>query len=81
LPETREAAQILSTFIQQEDGVQAAVDSFHRNLPWEKMKCDFHPDQAASLATGHGAKKVKMSKPVASLLLEAGKVKKGDLRM
>ncbi|KAH6695256.1 UDP-glucose,sterol transferase [Plectosphaerella plurivora] len=81
LPETREAAHLLSLYIQEEDGVQAAVDSFHRNLPWEKMACDFHPDQVAGVATGHGAKKVKMSKPVASMLLDAGKIKKGDLRL
>lgn len=68
-------------FIKEEDGVQAAVDSFHRQLPWDKMSCDFRPNQVATLATGHGVKKVKMSKPAAAVLVKAGKIKKADLRL
>ncbi|KAL0940329.1 Sterol 3-beta-glucosyltransferase UGT80B1-like protein 5 [Colletotrichum truncatum] len=78
-PEAVTAASQLADSMQMEDGVQAAVDSFHNNLPMSKMACDFFPDQPAALAVGRGKKQVKMCRPVASILVKNGKVERKNL--
>lgn len=72
LPTTQEAASVLACQIAAEDGVQQAVDSFHRNLPREKLECDFFPDETAVWAYGHDKKQVKMCRGVATILRRQG---------
>ncbi|GJC83735.1 sterol 3-beta-glucosyltransferase UGT80A2 [Colletotrichum liriopes] len=79
-PEAVIAARQLADSMRMENGVQAAVDAFHANLPKEKMACDFFSDQPASLAYGRGKKQVKMCKPVASILVKNGKVERKQLQ-
>ncbi|KAF9874477.1 hypothetical protein CkaCkLH20_08040 [Colletotrichum karsti] len=79
-PEAVTAAKQLAESMRKEDGVQAAVDSFHANLPESKMGCDFFPDQPAALVYGRGKKQVKMCRPVASILVKNGKVERKQLK-
>ncbi|KAF6828791.1 Sterol 3-beta-glucosyltransferase UGT80B1-like protein 5 [Colletotrichum plurivorum] len=74
------AARQLAESMQLENGVQAAVDSFHANLPKTKMECDFFPDQPAALVYGRGKKQVKMCKPVASILVKNSKLERKQLK-
>ncbi|TDZ39681.1 Sterol 3-beta-glucosyltransferase UGT80B1 [Colletotrichum spinosum] len=78
--EALQAAEELSRSMQAEDGVQAAVDSFHSHLPKSMMACDFFPDQPAALAYGRGKKQVKMCRPVASILVKNNKVERKQLK-
>ncbi|KAJ0366933.1 hypothetical protein COL154_003440 [Colletotrichum chrysophilum] len=66
--------------MEKENGVQSAVDSFHKHLPQPKMQCDFFPDQPAALMYGRGKKQVKMCRPVASILVKNGKVERKQLK-
>lgn len=74
------AARKLAESMQLENGVQAAVDSFHANLPKTQMECDFFPDQPAALVFGRGKKQVKMCKPVASILVKNSKLERKQLK-
>lgn len=67
----RDAAAKMSTKIKQEDGVQAAVKSFHANLPFGKLQCDLLPDQAAAWKLrvgGFRGRNMKISKSAAGVL-------------
>ncbi|KXJ86342.1 UDP-glucose,sterol transferase [Microdochium bolleyi] len=75
------AARRLADSMRMEDGVQAAVDAFHANLPRDKMACDFFSDQPASLVYGRGKNQVKMCKLVASILVKNGKVERKQIQM
>ncbi|THX37818.1 UDP-Glycosyltransferase/glycogen phosphorylase [Aureobasidium pullulans] len=66
--ETAVAAKAIAERMKAEDGVRAAVDSFHRHLPVEAMKCDLIPDQPAVWSLKSGSKKVKLSKLAAEVL-------------
>ena len=66
----REAAQAIAERMQHENGVQAAVESFHRNLDVEAMRCDVLPNQAAVWSCTLGKKKrVKISKLAAEAII------------
>ena len=65
----REAAESIAERMQHETGVQAAVESFHRNLNVEAMRCDVLPDQAAVWSCKSGKKRVKISKLAAEAVI------------
>ena len=65
----REAAQAIAERMQHETGVQAAVESFHRNLDINAMRCDVLPDQAAVWSCKSGKKRVKISKLAAEAII------------
>jgi len=67
--ETLAAARAIARRMQNEQGVQAAVDSFHRQLPREKMQCDLIPNQPAVWTLKSGRKPVKVSKLAAEVLI------------
>jgi hypothetical protein len=67
-PGAVEAAQRIADCIIHEDGVTAAVQAFHANLPFAKMRCDFRPKCTASLCYGKGKRAVKMCKQAAAVL-------------
>ena len=68
--DVQNAAASIAVQIKQEDGVQAAVRSFHANLPLERMRCDFLQDQPASWQIKLGGKRVKISRPAAEALVQ-----------
>jgi hypothetical protein len=52
-----------------ENGVRAAVESFHKHLVSEELKCDLIPDQAAVWTCKAGKKRVKLSKLAAETIM------------
>jgi hypothetical protein len=78
--ETAVAAKAIAERMKAEDGVRAAVDSFHRHLPVEAMKCDLIPDQPAVWSLKSGSKKVKLSKLAAEVLTSQHSRLRKDLK-
>ena len=69
------AAAEISERMRRESGVQTAVQSFHRNLPVDALRCDILPDQAAvwqyTIKSKKSPKKtVKLSDEAAYILVE-----------
>lgn len=62
LDHVRKSAEAIAERMQHETGVQAAVESFHRNLDIGAMRCDVLPDQAAVWICRSGKQRVKISK-------------------
>jgi hypothetical protein len=81
--EAQQAAEKISSTMTMEDGVAAAVASFHSHLPLEALRCQIIRDLPASLkyTTWKGTKEVKISRLAASILLEEGMVNVKDLEL
>ncbi|KAJ9109763.1 hypothetical protein QFC19_001993 [Naganishia cerealis] len=47
-PEVRQSAASIGRAIQQEHGEATAVESFHKHLPLQHMRCDIQPEKVAS---------------------------------
>ncbi|KAI2465968.1 glycosyltransferase family 1 protein [Annulohypoxylon bovei var. microspora] len=67
-PEAREAAQGIAAKMRTENGVKAAVASFHANLPVRELQCDIIKGQPAAWMY-HGKKtKLRLSKVAVEIL-------------
>lgn len=80
LPQTLQAAVRISQKMKLEDGVKAAVRSFHRNLP-QSMHCSFIPRQPATWYWKRGHRILKLSHRAASILVEHKKLEASSLRL
>ncbi|KAJ5141647.1 Sterol 3-beta-glucosyltransferase [Penicillium atrosanguineum] len=69
-----EAAREIALKMQVESGVSAAVDSFHRHLPIDRMRCSIMPDQAAVWTYGIGKQRLILSKTAVNILIEHDKI-------
>ncbi|KAL4928623.1 glycosyltransferase [Aspergillus undulatus] len=78
-PETQRAAQTIASKMQHESGVRAAVDSFHRNLPLDRVQCDLLPDQATTWTCKSPA--MRLSKLAAQILVEHLRLSKKNLQV
>ncbi|KAL4866899.1 hypothetical protein BDV12DRAFT_187099 [Aspergillus spectabilis] len=78
-PEARHAAQNIASEMQYESGVKAAVDSFHRNLPIDQMRCDLIPDRAATWTCKSFT--LRLSKLAAQILVEHLRIGKKGLQI
>ncbi|KAI8821048.1 uncharacterized protein EV422DRAFT_50699 [Fimicolochytrium jonesii] len=78
-PETRRIAQRISEEMSQEDGIQAGVTSFHRSLPLPHLHSDLNATHAAAYKIPK--MKLKVSRPVAQVLVCAGLITERDLRV
>ncbi|OJJ66142.1 hypothetical protein ASPBRDRAFT_60002 [Aspergillus brasiliensis CBS 101740] len=67
--------------MESEAGVHAAVSSFHRHLPLERLECDLYPGQPAVWSCSRKGTKVKFSKIAAETLVADGLVKRKSLTM
>jgi hypothetical protein len=63
------SAQAVGERMRHENGVRAAVDSFHKHLLPTELKCDLMPDQAAVWTCKSGRKKLKLSKLAAETII------------
>lgn len=63
------AASAIAIKMSSEAGVRAAVSSFHRNLPLERLQCDLYPGQPAVWSFAKGRRKIKISKIAAEMLV------------
>lgn len=81
-PSAAAAAHDISLKMRSESGVEAAVASFHANLPpIERMQCDIMPDQPAVWKYKKGKKVVKLSKAAGEVLVSAGKIDGKNLKL
>lgn len=68
-PQARSAARAIAEQMKSEQGVQAAAQSWLRQLPKEQMRCDLVPSQPAAWTYQKGKKPIKMSKVAAEELV------------
>ncbi|KAI4717975.1 UDP-Glycosyltransferase/glycogen phosphorylase [Aureobasidium sp. EXF-10727] len=78
--ETLAAAKTIAKRMSHEQGVQAAVNSFHRHLPVEVMQCDLIPDRPAVWTLKSGRNRVKLSKQAAEILTSQRSSLRKDLK-
>lgn len=78
-PEAMAAARNISSQMAEESGVQAAVQSFHANLPLEKIQCDLIPQLPASWR--YNKTPMKFSKLAAQILIDNALINPRDLSL
>lgn len=69
-PSTQRSAQDIARKMSTEDGVAAAVRSFHAALPLTHMRCDVLPSLPATWIYNDKKRKVKLSKKAAQMLVD-----------
>ncbi|WWC72266.1 uncharacterized protein I206_106228 [Kwoniella pini CBS 10737] len=78
-PHAKSAAGEMAQKIKSENGEIKGVESFHRHLPLLNMRCDVDPSQ---LALWYSEKlHLRLSGPVAALMVEKGKLDWNDLEI
>jgi hypothetical protein len=77
-PTTRVAAERIRADMLNENGCEAAVRSFHANLPVSRMRSDLEPTFAACYRIDE--LNIQVSRPVAQVLITAGVIKECQLR-
>lgn len=80
-PETRSAATAIGHKLATGDGLSAAVASFYRHLPANKMACDLMPSDSAICEYQSHGKKLKISRGAVAILWNQGKINMADLKM
>lgn len=81
-PEALSAAQDLANLMQAESGVEAAVASFHRGLPLDKMRCHILSDEPAVWKYKNSlTEPLFLSKTAARLLVDGSRVNPKDLKL
>ncbi|KAJ5333358.1 uncharacterized protein N7506_007141 [Penicillium brevicompactum] len=73
-PQAREAAHKISLKMRTETGVENAVESFHRNLPMDKMRCALIPTQVATWKYKKSKRPLSLSRAAAQFLIEHQKI-------
>lgn len=83
-PSAQLAAQKVAAQMQRENGVQTAVQSFHRSLPWKSLVCDILPLYAARWTFIINPKSkeniLRLSDEAAHALIRARTLKASDIR-
>ncbi|KAJ7705318.1 hypothetical protein B0H17DRAFT_1037634 [Mycena rosella] len=69
-PEATAAARSIASKMRSESGVKTAVDSFHANLPLERLPCEILPNQSAAWTIKKGKRKIRLSKLAAAALVQ-----------
>ncbi|CAG8067607.1 unnamed protein product [Penicillium salamii] len=79
-PTTAAVARRIGDQINRENGVRAAVNSFHAHLPRRDMQCDLIPGEPAVWKFKKGRRIVKMSKIAAFTLKAQGRLQEKHLQ-
>ncbi|KAM0226576.1 hypothetical protein ACHAQD_000500 [Fusarium lateritium] len=79
--EASQAAMAISVKMEREEGVKAAVQSFHRQLPLERMRCDLLPNEPAVWQYDKSKHPIKISKVAAEMLLSENLVETKHLKL
>ncbi|RJE26465.1 hypothetical protein PHISCL_01175 [Aspergillus sclerotialis] len=74
MPEAAAAAGEISLKMQAESGVTAAVNSFHRNLPLDRMRCSIIPNQVPVWIYKKGKRPLYLSRTAASVLIKHDRI-------
>jgi hypothetical protein len=69
-PEAEAAAKEIALKMKTESGVVTAVNSFHRNLPLQRMRCSVIPGQPAAWAYTQKRQSLTLSKAAMNILIE-----------
>jgi hypothetical protein len=69
--EAAAAARDIASKMASEAGVQAAVQSFHRQLPLERIQCDLVPREPAVWSYTKSKRPIKLSKIAAETILSS----------
>ncbi|KAK5046700.1 hypothetical protein LTR84_007461 [Exophiala bonariae] len=77
--EAQEAAAGVAEKMKTESGVKTAIESFHRNLPMEKMGCDLIPSLPATWIYTKSKNPIKLSGAAAEILLQSHTIKSNEL--
>ncbi|KAJ4288029.1 hypothetical protein N0V90_012045 [Kalmusia sp. IMI 367209] len=80
-PAVVSAARNISAMMSTEQGVQAAVQSFHANLPFEAMPCQVSDGRPAVWMCSRGGSEIRLSSLAAQILIQEGKIRPKDLKM
>ena len=80
-PSVTQAAEEISKGMREENGTESAVGSFHRSLSMTELSCDFISTMPAVYTLRRHGETMKVSAPIADLLLNSGKVKPRHLRL
>jgi hypothetical protein len=67
--------------MESEAGVKAAVQSFHRQLPLEHIRCDINPEEPAVWLYSKTKRPIKLSKTATEIILSNAQAESKDLRM
>ncbi|KAE8353482.1 hypothetical protein BDV28DRAFT_157025 [Aspergillus coremiiformis] len=79
-PQAMNAAEDIAIKMLSESGVKSAVESFHRNLPLDRMRCEVLPDQPASWVYKKSAKPIYLSKLATQILLDHSRIDSKNLQ-
>ncbi|OAG39328.1 hypothetical protein AYO21_06532 [Fonsecaea monophora] len=79
--ETQQAAKEVADRMAAEEGVKAAVRSFHRHLPVDDMNCDLIKGLPATWVYKRSKTLLKISGPAAEILILAQRIKADHLRL
>ncbi|KAJ5525451.1 hypothetical protein N7494_012101 [Penicillium frequentans] len=79
-PEATVAAQELAGKMHTECGVDEAVKSFHRNLPFERMRCMIIPGQVAVWNYKKNKRSLNLSKMAVQTLIEYSRIDTDNLQ-
>ncbi|KAF2182948.1 glycosyltransferase family 1 protein [Zopfia rhizophila CBS 207.26] len=80
-PEALEAAQGLASEMRKESGVASAIQSFHNNLPTEKLACDLLPAEPAVWTYKSSKRVLKLSNLAAEILSDRLRIAQGKLKI
>ncbi|RYP41684.1 hypothetical protein DL767_000889 [Monosporascus sp. MG133] len=80
-PRAVSAAQSIAARMASENGVQAAVDSWLRQLPVKRMQCDLLPTQPAAWTYTKSGRPLKLSKMAAEILLSQNTIESKHLSL
>ncbi|KAJ5884929.1 Sterol 3-beta-glucosyltransferase [Penicillium taxi] len=79
-PEAEVAAHEISIKMKTESGVEAAVNSFYRNLPLDRMRCSVMPGHPAVWAYTKGKISLPLSKTAVSILLQHERINAQNIK-
>ncbi|KAF5681233.1 UDP-glucose,sterol transferase [Fusarium heterosporum] len=79
--EAAQAAMSISARMQHEEGVRAAVQSFHKQLPLERIQCDLIPCEPATWLHEKGKHPMKLSKIAAEVLMSEKLIEAKHLKL
>ncbi|RKL23387.1 Sterol 3-beta-glucosyltransferase UGT80B1 [Fusarium oxysporum] len=79
-PQAASAAAIIADKMSSEVGVRAAVQSFHKGLPLERIRCDVIPSEPAVWSYSKSKNPIKLSKMAAEILISTNSIDSKHLK-
>ncbi|KAF5664929.1 UDP-glucose,sterol transferase [Fusarium circinatum] len=79
-PQAAAAATTIADKMASEVGVRAAVQSFHKGLPLERIRCDVIPSEPAIWSYSKSKNPIKLSKVAAEVLISASSIDRKHLK-